>query len=446
MVMARRDLYFKDASNREAVEIEYALRRNQLGSNPEIHKVTVQEALSGKRVVQAPGERDVTRVLFISYNTDLLNPTTQSLDGYITLSDLFEEVHILILREGIKPRFPVLRVSRNVWIHTAAANTWWLTPKAGFDLVERELVFAGGFRPDLVVARDPFESAWLASKLGKRFGVPTQLHVTEDYSTGAFIKKDPRNYLRLFLPHFTIPRFASVRALTNPIFERVKKHFEVQDLKLLPRFQNYQALIGSTEHIDLKSKYRPIDFMMLYVGKLEYESTLYRALDAARFALTKPTVGMLVLGDGPARNEFQKRAKILEVETQVIFESKAKDSVSYLKSADILVVTDTDAASEEIVLKGAAAGIPMVMSRTDKREDIFVAGESAFLCDPEDVQEFTNRINDLINDAELRSRFITAGQQIIETKFHNDKEEYRHAYRTSIEETFFVEPENPKKE
>ena len=56
----------------------------------------------------------ITKVLFISRDENLLNSTRQSLDGHTDISDLFDEVHILILRQGIKAKNPTLRVARNV--------------------------------------------------------------------------------------------------------------------------------------------------------------------------------------------------------------------------------------------------------------------------------------------------------------------------------------------
>lgn len=84
------------------------------------------------------------------------------------------------------------------------------------------------------------------------------------------------------------------------------------------------------------------------------------------------------------------------------------------------------------------------MARTEKREDLFDHGESAFLCDATDVQAFTDRINDLLNDISLRKRFIDNSQDMIRLKFHNDPAQYKEAYRTSIEQAFFVESDNEK--
>ena len=423
--MARRDLSTRDASSYAASELDYIIKRGKSSREPEVKTVTAEEAMNDERVFRVSSTRDVTRVLFISRNTELLNPTKQTLDGYVDISDLFDEVHILILRQGIPPKNPVLRV-------------WWQTPKAALKVVEEQLQFASGFRPDLIVARDAFESAVTAYKLGEKYGRPTQLHVLDDYSSKEFSQKSRHNFWRSWLPRFTIPRFTSVRTLTDTVRDMLQKKFDIPDLDVLPRYQNYEELIDLKPTLDLKEKYKPFVFTLLFVGNLGHDSLLYRAMDAARFVLRNPRVGLIVLGDGPARGEFQKRARLLEIEKQVVFETKVQDIVPYLKSANILIVTDIDAESEELVLKGAAAGIPMIMARTEKREDIFTHEESAFICDIVDGQDLTDRIDDLLNDINLRKQFVERGQEMILDKFHSDPLEYLESYRTSIEQAFFV--------
>lgn len=444
--MTRRDLSHRDASTQAASDLEYIIHSDKKKTEPAAPTVSAQEAIAEDRVYEASTSRDVTRVLFISRDAKLLNPTQQSLDGYINISRLFDEVHILILREGISPQNPVIRVENNVWIYTAAAKSWWKTPSAGIQLVEDQLEFATGFRPDLIVARDPFESAVVAHRLGKKYSRATQLHILDDYKSEDFIKNNRHSFLRGFLPNYTIPKFASVRTSTNTLQTMLQKKFVIPDINTLPKYQNYESLIGIKPTIDLKDKYKPFVFIILFVGKLNHESTLYRAMDSARFVLKNPRVGMIVLGDGPTKSEFEKRAKLLGIEEQVVFEPKADNLVGYLKSANLLVVTDTGTDSDELVLKGAAAGIPMIMSRTEKREDVFTHGESAFLADEADGQAFTDRINNLLNDFGLRKQFVSKGQEIIRDKFHSDPAEYEEAYRTSIEQAFFVEPDDKEED
>ncbi len=436
--MARKNLSRTDASEFESHSLDYILEKESR-ANDNIKYVSVEEAINDETVFKLNSSRNVTRVLFISQDESLLNPTKQSLDGYTNISDLFDEVHILILRQGIRAKNPVLRVAKNVWLYTASDRDWWKTPKAGKILAKEQLFFADGFRPDLIVARDPFESAVAGISLGKKYHRPVQIHITEDYTKSDFLSKSRHNRWRKYLTRFTIPRVDSVRTNTQAIADFVQKKFKVKDLAVLPKFNNYESLVAIPVTVDLRAKYKPFVFIMLYVGKLTYESAVYRAIDAGRFGLRNPHVGLIILGKGPAQKELEKRTEILGIKNQVIFENEVIDIIPYLKSANVLVVPDTDSESEEVALKGAASGIPLVLARTPVREDIFVDSESALLCDPENTDEYSLKLNILMNDVSLRKHMVELAQDMIVAKFHDDPEKYLQAYRESIEQVLFLD-------
>lgn len=261
--MAKEDIANLDASVRASHELQTVLKKDK---QQQEKRVSVEQALAAPRIAKNDQGRTALRVLFISQDESLLNPETQSLDGYLRLKDLFEEVHILILREGIHSANPILRLDDTVWIYTATAKHWFSTPKAGVKLATEQLSFAAGFRPDLIVARDPFESAIAAAALGKQFGRPTQLHILEDYQNETFLKKNRHNRWRRFLPRFTIPDFKSVRTATDGIAESIRKRYDIEDLSVLPRYQDYQKLLATKNTINLAEKYAPLIFFIVYVG------------------------------------------------------------------------------------------------------------------------------------------------------------------------------------
>ncbi len=438
--MSGRDLFRTDASDYERSSLERALDKEHRKVDYTKY-LSVEEALNAEAVYQAVSSRDVTRVLFISRDESLLSPTKQSLDGYTDVADLFDEVHILILRQGISTKTPVLRVSDNVWLYTATHHSWWMTYFSGRKLAVEQLVFAEGFRPDMIVARDPFESAVLAISLGLEYKRPVQIHVFENYVSKDFYESSRKNWWRRFLPRFTIPRVKSVRTTTKAMANFLAKQFSIVDLSILPRLNNYESLIKVQPTINLKEKYKPFVFIMLYIGRLGYESMFYRLLDAARFGLRNPHLGLIALGEGPGQKEFENRAEVLGISEQVVFESKIKDRVPYLKSANVLIVPDITPESEEVVLQGAAAGIPLILARTPAREDLFIDGESALLCDPGSVDEFSLKLNILMNDIILRRQLVERAQTMIASRFHEDPEVYKTTYRESIEQVLFLNGE-----
>ena len=443
-MVLRNRLSDRDASERENVMLDTALRGTTAQQSNE-KLVSVEEAIAGKRMFSSAVKRSALRVLFISQDTRLLNPSTQSLDGYVQLKDLFEEVHILILRTGIPAKYPALRVDSNVWMYTATAKAWWRLPKAGINLLEQELVFANGFRPDLVVARDPFESGLVGKALAQKYEKPLQIHVLKNYNTHVFRKEAGKNVWRRFLPRYTIPKAISVRADTKEILEIVKERFNVPDLSLLPKYHSYKRFAKATPKIDLKEKYRPFIFFFLFIGKLDSDSTAYQTIDALRTVLQNPRICLLILGDGPAKSEFQKRAKILGIEKQIVFESRVADLASYLKGAHVAMVTDTTEYADEALLQAAAAGLPAIMTQTERRADLFEDNVSGLLCAPDDTTALTKAVNELLNNAGKRNIMGEYAARMVRERFHDSEHQYQEAFRNSIEETILVEEQSAEK-
>jgi glycosyltransferase involved in cell wall biosynthesis len=148
---------------------------------------------------------------------------------------------------------------------------------------------------------------------------------------------------------------------------------------------------------------------------------------------------MVVVGDGPNLKEFQKRAEILGIKEQMLFIKDSTALISYLKSANVLLVSDITEASDETVIKAAAAGLPIIAAHTELRDDLFVDGESAFLCNKDDTVEFSEKLVKFLNANSLRMQFANNARDIIKTRLHEDPNAYKLAYRDSIERVFTEE-------
>jgi glycosyltransferase involved in cell wall biosynthesis len=167
---------------------------------------------------------------------------------------------------------------------------------------------------------------------------------------------------------------------------------------------------------------------------------LFRAIDAARSALFSKGVGLVVLGDGPAKGEFEKRAQILGVGEQVIFTKDMTKLGLYLQNADILLCTDTTDASDELIVQAAASGLPLLAAENHFRSDLFVDGTDAFLCPKEDTVCFSQKLIKFLNTNALRTQFSENAKAIVTTRLSEDPAVYREAYRNSIEGVFDSAP------
>ncbi len=432
------DLSKYDATARGQAVLDYVLQEEVAGESVVEDRVSVAEARRGETQLDISSERDTTRLLFISRDVSLLNQTTQSLDGYLNLSDVFDEVHIVILQPGILTKNPVLRVADNVWLYVASAKHAWLTPFVALELIKNHLVFAGGFRPDMIVARDPFECALVAYASGRFYDRPTQVHVLADFLRSNTSGAEPLSWWQKLLARFLVPRFLSVRTNTDQLRQTLTKKFpDIPDVATLPRFHD-PRLIGAVPSATIKDIYRQFSVIVLFVGDFSHGGLAYQAIDMSRELLRNPRVGLVMVGDGPARAECMKRAELMGYKTQVVFEKRVDDIALYLHTADMLIMPDSTSESDEVIIQAAACGLPMVVARTPLRSDLFVDGESAFLFEGKNVTEGAHKLGRLLNENNLRRIFAESVTLVAETRLHDDPARYREAFRMSIEQAMLT--------
>lgn len=402
---------------------------------------SVTEELQKAPVLLDQSARAQSRVLFITRDMTTLQNDSIAQLHFKSLGSMFQEVHVMVLAESWQAKRGVDRIEKNVWMYSTSAKYWWMQPFIASSVSHQQLRFNGGFRPDVIVALDPFESGVVGLYLASKYDREFQLHVSEDFFNTAFIQKEKDNKWRLKMAAYTFKRTQSVRVATMTLKEQIEKKYKhIQDLALLPRHYNIRGIIEATEKAEVVDAFPQFSFVALYVGKLDYESTLFRAIDAVRTILRSPAISFVVLGDGPHKKEFQTRAEILGIKERVVFYNDQSRLLQFLRSADILIATDTTEASDEIVIKAAAAGLPILGARTELRDDLFTDGESAFLCEKEDTVGFSQKLLKFLNANSLRTQFATNAKDIIKTRLHEDPDAYTLAYRDSIEQVFIEEP------
>ena len=391
--------------------------------------------LQKEPIVIKESDRSQSRVLFVTSDTSILDPQSLLRLHFLNLREVFNEIHVMVLCTPWQSKKAVERIGQNIWLYTTTARHWWQQPFSASKVASQQLRFTDGFRPDIVVALDPFEAGISALHIASKYDRAFQVHVTEDLYDPEFVSRHPHNKWRLRMAKYVLKRSECVRTSTLTIKERILKHYKhIDDLALLPRHYNIRTIIEATQGIEKQRLYPQFAFVVLFVGKLDNNSTLFRALDAARSILFAKSIGMVVLGDGPNKKEFVDRAEILGIKTQVIFEKDESKLIPLLKASNILICTDTTEASDEVVIKAAASGLPLLLAKTPLREDLFTDGESAFLCDKEDTVGFSQKLVKFLNTNSLRTQFGENARDTIQTRLHEDPNAYKLAYRDTVEE------------
>lgn len=384
-----------------------------------------------------------TRVLFVGTDPALMTAQTELRDKLISLTEVFDEVHIMVVSTSIRAKQKAEKIGDRAWLYVAAAPHWWSAAKAVQSVAAEQLQFTTGFRPDIVVALDPFVAGYAGQQLADKYQRPFQLHLLHDYFTDSWKTTERHATWLLRLAHHVLKQTDSVCVTSESLREKVRKQFShLSDPILLPRFYNIKSILelpGRTSVVK-PAKLAHFKFIILFVGSLNHESTLYRVIDAARSVLRSPSIGLVVIGDGPMRKDFEKRAEIFGIKDQVVFEKPTVDVVSYMRAADLLMCTDTTAESEEVVIKAAAVGLPLLLARTELREELFVDDMTAYLCQSDDTIEFSQKLSKFLNNNGIRIQFSRDARQTVKDRLHEDPAVFKVAYRDAIESVLIARP------
>ncbi len=403
--------------------------------------IDVESARFGPRFISdtTGAVREKSRLLIVTNNLNILDRSSSDFSFYYNLASQFDELHIIVAASLRQNKKMAKRYGDNLWIYTTAHLNWFRAPQAVRKVAKEQLTFAEGFRPDFVIATNPFESGLGAYLLARKYDRPFQLQIRDVFWTDEFKAKNKINRWRQKIARWLLDRAISVRVTTTAILEHIKDTYpEITDVDQLPRYYNIEQIIASTATDDKTDVFSRFSLVFLFVGHLDHKSTLFRTIDSVRNSLQLPRTVLVVVGEGPAKKEFEERAKIFGVADKIIFKPESTDVVPLMKNADVFICTDTSTESDDVVIKAAAAGSALLIAKTELREDIFTHDEDAYLCDEEDTTAFMSGVYKMANSTAYRKKLASAAQYTVKTRLHEDPVHFYSTYRNNLERVFNV--------
>lgn len=399
----------------------------------------VAAELRKQKILEVESNRILSRVLFV-VNQPALFKESELMATYGQFAEVFEEIHILLVASHKQRKLPTKRLAPNVWRYMATSRFRWWRPRAAQKVVEQELVFTGGFRPDIIVATDPFMAGLVTKRLAKRYDRPWQLHVT----TSAFLedpdfaKRSDKGKWQLAIAPEVIEHAPSIRCGNERIQQLVTEKFKTtDDMRMLPKFFDLQHLSELKTQPPAETLFPQFSITLMYIGQLDSTSLLHQVLDGARFLLQNPVAGLVVIGTGPLKEKFAERAALLGIKEQVLFLGKSEPVTKPLVQADLLLVPERTTAADELAIQAAALGTPTLLATNELRTTLFEDEVSALLVPADDVSAMSRKIKRFVDLNALRKSLSINGQRVVKTQIVEDPQLYRIAYRNAIEEVLY---------
>jgi glycosyltransferase involved in cell wall biosynthesis len=263
---------------------------------------------------------------------------------------------------------------------------------------------------DVVHVHHPFLSGQLVLRhcKPKRIPVVFTSHTRYDLLAGHYVPFLPEA-LRMGLLRWYMPRFCGAvqRVICNsPAAERTLRNCGVKgEVKLIPNAVDitpFARANGSLHRSQLLGSGE--DVLILCISRLAPEKNLPRLVKAfALLAAKAPGVHLVLVGDGPLREDLERLARESGIRQQVTL----MGSVPYAQIPDIIAAADFfvfPSISEThplVIVEAMAGGLPVVVVNSDAYRDTVADGVTGFMA-PDDDQVLAEYMKRLAVDRELR--------------------------------------------
>lgn len=156
------------------------------------------------------------------------------------------------------------------------------------------------------------------------------------------------------------------------------------------------------------------------VCALRPEKDLNTLLDA--FALMRPhhgltTARLVIVGDGPLRQDLQDRANNLALGPDCIFVPATKDVAGWLRSIDIFVQCSLTEALSNSLMEAMACGCCPIASRVGGNPELVTDGYTGLLFTPGNAEELAARLSLAVSDCDLGNRLAERACKLVQEVF-----------------------------
>jgi glycosyltransferase involved in cell wall biosynthesis len=177
---------------------------------------------------------------------------------------------------------------------------------------------------------------------------------------------------------------------------------------------------------------RPV---ILFVGRLVKEKGLDRLLRVWASLPGHETMLLLIVGDGPLKEDLESQTKKLRLLPSVRFLGHQTDVSKLYSIADLFVLPSKTEGMSNSLLEAMAAGLPVVASNVGGNKDVIKDQQSGFLVDWEDTTLCAGMLLTLLSDTELRQRIGNAARREVSAFAMGDvSERYHDLYQAVLRE------------
>ena len=363
----------------------------------------------------------------LMFGTDMsvfapLSPAAERMKEYGTI---FDELHIVVYTNAMNAK-QEMKLSENVFVYPTNTRHK-LRFFSDAEMLAKKIIREREFDAtrDAITAQDPFETGFVALKIGGEYKLPVQIQAHTDFLSPWFSRESFKNKFRARMGLRNIKKAVGIRVVS----ERIKRGLlhegiPAEKTTVLP------IIISQKETPHTARPSSPLRFLIL--SRLTREKNISLALKAFEELKKQGKLfSVIIVGDGPLKLDLIKEVRKRGLEEAVRFESWTENPASLFAAADLYLLTSNYEGYGRTVIEAACAGTPTLMTDVGLAGDILRDGENGFVIPVGDYRALTQKLEELIAAPEK----IAAVQKNLGSLIAiiPSREEYLRAYKAAIE-------------
>ncbi len=283
------------------------------------------------------------------------------------------------------------------------------------------------FKPDIVHTHASKAGA-LGRKAAIACKVPVVIHTFHGHVFHSYFGK-----LKTFVFKYIERRLASKSDGIIAISEIQKKELSeihnicsADKIKVIPLGFD---LAKFHDNIDEKKKVTRTNFLIkddeiavAIIGRLVPIKNHTLFLDVVENVLSKTSkkLRFFIVGDGDERVNIENRvSRITKIHPGTIeMTSWIKDIGEFNAGMDVICLTSDNEGTPVSLIEAQAGNIPIVTTDVGGVRDVVIDGETAFVIEKNNVEQFAEKLLLLIEDNSLRGKMSKSGWDFVSKKFH----------------------------
>jgi glycosyltransferase involved in cell wall biosynthesis len=190
-------------------------------------------------------------------------------------------------------------------------------------------------------------------------------------------------------------------------------------IELVDRVAGDDTLRNETRHV---LGIAPERFVVGWIGRMTGVKRTEDVLLAFRRLLDLGVDACLcMVGDGPDREDVERRAHDLGVMRDTLFLGYQEEVARFYAAVDVVILPSINEGTPVTAIEALAAGRPVVATRVGGVPDVVRDGETGFLVPAGATGELAERLAQLAVDPELRERMGRAGRDDVLARYAVDR-------------------------